>query len=147
MGLARAALPLGRSAVVAIAAAASLWLFGCASTSQITVRSTAQTNDGNTLYMMVRNGDKATAAETYQEVAAKLFAEPPDESVILSQPIFPGNTATLSLDDADKRDVVIYFFFTQNGENWRVALRKPLPAEVFIDLGLHQIGHVSVRRR
>lgn len=120
---------------------------GCASTSQVFVRSTSRTNDGNTLYMMVRSVDRVDASENYQEAAAKMFANPPDPTVISSQPIFPGNTATLKLEDAGKKDVVIYFFFTDHGANWRVPLRKPLPAEVYIDLGSQQIERVQVRRR
>lgn len=126
---------------------ASLAGIGCSSTSTVYVRSTAQTNDGNTLYMMVRTADRVTAAEGYQEAAAKLFSDPPDPTVLSSQPIFPGNTATLKLDEADKKDIVIYFFFTEPGANWRVPLRKPLPSEVFIDLGRQQIERVQVRRR
>lgn len=132
----------------ALIASASLLLIGCASTTNVYVRSTARTNDGNTLYAMVRAADKVTAAESYQEVAAKLFADPPDPTVIASQPIFPGNTASFTITDADKRDVVIYFFFTDPVEgNWRVPLRKPLPAEVYIDLGARQLERVQVRRR
>lgn len=126
---------------------ASLLFFGCASTSRVYVRSTSQTNDGNTLYMMVRSADRATASENYQDVAAKLFAEPPDPSLLASQPIFPGNAASITLEDASKKDVVIYFFFTEPGSNWRLPLPKPLPAEVYIDLGQHQIERVQVRRR
>jgi len=124
----------------------SLLFFGCASTSRVYVRSTSQTNDGNTLYMMVRSTDRATASENYQDVAAKLFAEPPDPSVVSSQPIFPGNAASVTLEES-KKDVVIYFFFTEFGPNWRLPLPKPLPAEVYIDLGQHQIERVQVRRR
>lgn len=119
---------------------------GCASTSRVYVRSTAQTNDGNTLYMMVRTTDRAVASENYQDVSAKLFAEPPDPSVVASQPIFPGNAASITLEES-KKDVVIYFFFTDYGPNWRLPLPKPLPAEVFIDLGPRQIERVQVRRR
>ena len=122
-------------------------LFGCTSTSRVYVRSTSQTNDGNTLYMMVRSADRATAAENYQDVAAKLFSEPPDPSVLSSQPLFPGNSASITLEDSAKKDVVIYFFFTSPGANWRLPLPKPLPAEVYIDLGPNQIERVQVRRR
>ena len=135
------------SLLLAPALALGLSLFGCASSTHIYVRSTAQTNDGNTLYIMVRSPERVTAAENYQDVAARLFADPPDPSVVSSQPIFPGNTVTLTIDDADKKDVVIYFFFTDPGSNWRLPLRKPLPTEVYIDLGHQQIERVQVRRR
>lgn len=121
---------------------------GCASNTRIYVRSTEQTNDGNTLYMMVRGVDgRGVATETYQEAAAKLFSDPPDPAVVATQPIFPGNQATVTLEDPEAKDVAIYFFFTQPGQSWRVPLRKPLPAEIYIDLGQHQIERVQIRKR
>jgi hypothetical protein len=121
---------------------------GCASTTRIYVKSTDQTNDGNTLYMTVRSADgKAVGSEQYQQVAQKLFSDPPDPTIISNQPIFPGNTVSLTLDNPESRDIVIYFFFTQPGSNWRLPLRKPLPAEVFIDLGTNQIERVQIRKR
>jgi hypothetical protein len=139
--------PLARAALVLAWAAGASLLTGCATTSRIYVHSTAQTNDGNTFYMMVRSADRVTAAESYQDVAQKVTADPPDPTVLSSQPIFPGNASTITLDDADKKDVVIYFFFTDPGQNWRLPLRKPLPSEVYIDLGRKQIERVQVRRR
>jgi hypothetical protein len=135
---------LGR---MAAAVGAATLLFGCASTSRVYVRSTSQTNDGNTLYMMVRAADRSTAAEEYQEVASRLFAEPPDPTVLASQPLFPGNSASVTLDENSKKDVVIYFFFTEPGPRWRVTLPRPLPAEVFIDLGPKDVVNVQFRRR
>lgn len=122
---------------------------GCASATKIYVKSSAQTNDGNTLYMVVRNVDgKPVANEAYQEAAKKLFTDPPDPSIISSQPVFPGNTVTITVENGDAKDVVIYFFFTAPANNnWRVPLRKPLPAEVFIDLGQNQVDRVQVRKR
>jgi len=119
---------------------------GCASASHIHVRSTALTNDGNTLYLMVRSTDRATASENYQDAAARLFAEPPDPSVVMSQPIIPGNATSVTLEESSK-DVVLYFFFTEPGASWRLPLPKPLPSEVYIDLGQHQIERVQARRR
>jgi hypothetical protein len=121
---------------------------GCASSTKIYVKSTDRTNDGNTLYMMVRTLDgRNISTESYQDAVAKLFTDAPDPSVVTSQPLFPGNTVTVKIDDPDAKDVAVYFFFTQPGNNWRVPLRKPLPAEVYIDLGQHQIERVQVRKR
>jgi hypothetical protein len=121
---------------------------GCATTTRVYVKSTQQTNDGNTLYMMVRNVDgKTVVNEQYQDVAAKLFADPPDQSVVVGQPLFPGNPATVTISESDAKQVVVYFFFTKPLTNWRVPLPRPLPAEVYIDLGAHQIERVQVRKR
>jgi hypothetical protein len=67
--------------------------------------------------------------------------------VISSQPIFPGNTIQLTIDDSDQKEVILYFFYTTPGTNWRVPLHKPLPAEVYIDLGEHQVERVQIRKR
>ena len=69
--LARAGANLAAAAVVAA-------LCGCAATTKITVHSSGRTNDGDPMYMAVRAWDgKPTSGERYQEVAARLFAEPP----------------------------------------------------------------------
>lgn len=135
-------------AVLAVLCALAAGAVGCASTTQVYVKSTDQTNQGNTLYMMARGVDaKTVAAERYQEVAAKLFASPKDPSILSSQPVFPGNTITMVLDNEDQKDVVLYFFFTNPGSNWRVPLRRPLPAEVYIELGQNQVERVQVKKR
>jgi hypothetical protein len=121
---------------------------GCANSTKIYVKSTERTNDGNTLYMAVRSVDSkpSITGERYQEAASKLFTDPPDPSILNSQPIFPGNTVSVAVDDTDK-DIVLYFFYTNPGPNWRVPLHRPLPAEVYIDLGQHQIERVQIRKR
>ena len=130
----------------ALALAAALPLAGCARSSQVQLRSTPQTNQGNTLYVMVRSVDRATAAENYQDVASRLFADPPDASVVHSQPIFPGSPVTLSLDTSGKKDLVLYFFFTDPGPSWRLPLPRPVPSEITLDLGEHQIDRVQIQR-
>jgi hypothetical protein len=134
---------------LAIAVSLGAVAMGCATATKVYVKSSAQTNDGNTLYMVVRNVDgKPVANEPYQEAARKLFTDPPDPSILSSQPVFPGNTVTVTVENGDAKDIVIYFFFTAPANNnWRVPLRKPLPAEVFIDLGQNQVDRVQVRKR
>ena len=137
-------------AVARLAAAASIMVLGgCAATTKITVHSSGRTNDGDPMYMAIRAWDgKPTSGERYQEQAARLFLEPPDPAIIATQPILPGNDkvqVTISEDQA--KEVVIYFFFTDPGPGWQVPLRKPLPAEVDIDLGRHQVDNIRVRPR
>lgn len=95
---------------------------------------------------MARSTERAAASEAYQEIAAKVFAEPKDPSVLFSQPLFPGNVVDFTLEDP-KKDIVLYFFFTNPGPSWRLPLPQPFPAEVFIDLGTNQIEQTQVRRR
>ena len=123
-------------------------LIGCASTTHIYVQSTEKTNHGNTLYVVVRAVDgKTIGTESYGDVAANVFTDPMDKSVIRREPIFPGNTMTLTIDDPGSRDIVLYFFFTDPGQNWRVPLHQPIPAEVYVDLGEHQVERVQIRKR
>lgn len=109
------------------------------------VRSTSTTNGGKTLYVMVREADAKSITLGYDEAASKLFADPPDPSVVASGPVFPGSDATISLENQGKKDLVVYFFFTQPGPRWRLPLRRPLPASVYVDLGTLQIEKVERR--
>lgn len=120
----------------------------CVSGTRIYVKSSELTNDGKTLYALVRGVDtKTVASERYQDVSAKVFADPPDPSVIVSRPIFPGNPLTLNVPDGEAKELVIYFLFTNPGLNWRLPLHAPLPAEVYIDIGQNQIERVQLRKR
>jgi len=136
--------------VTVVALVSLALLSGCASSTRIFVKSTERTNDGNTLYMAVRVADpKAPLSnEQYQQAAAKLFTDPPDPSILTTQPVFPGQPSTVTLEDSSDKDVVLYFFFTNpSGQDWRVPLHKPLPAEVYIDLGQHRVERVQIRKR
>lgn len=121
---------------------------GCAAGTRIYVRSSERSNDGNTLYAMVRSVDAKVlrSNEAYQEVAAKLFSDPVDESVLESRPIFPGNPVTFSVGEGGAKNLVVYFLFTSPGQNWRLPLRSPLPSEVYIDLGNNEIERVQMRK-
>lgn len=121
---------------------------GCGSGTRIYVRSTDSSNNGNTMYMLVRSVDPKTVRtdEPYTEVAAKVFADPADESVLMSQPIFPGNPVTLDVSHIEAKDIVVYFLFTDPGQDWRLPLRAPLPSEVYVDLGDNEIQRVRVRK-
>lgn len=121
---------------------------GCTSGTRIYVRSSERSNDGNTLYAMVRSVDAKTirSNEIYHDVAAKLFADPVDSSVMESRPIFPGNPVTFVLNEEQAKNLVVYFLFTNPGQNWRLPLRSPLPSEVYVDLGDNEIERVQMRK-
>jgi hypothetical protein len=122
---------------------------GCATTTKIIVHSTDRTNDGASMYMMVRSWDgKPTATERYQEVAAKAFREPPDATVLATKPILPGEEkTTVSITADNVKEMIIYFFFTDPGPGWQVPVRRPLPAEIDIDLGRHEVENVRTHPR
>ncbi len=123
-------------------------MVGCATTTRIHVESRKDTNGGEPLYMVVRSSDgKSFVTERYQDAAAKLFTRGQDPETLVQEPIFPGRPFTAMIEDADKKDLVVYFFFTKPGNNWRVPLRRPLPAEAVIDLGANDIQKVQVRKR
>ena len=127
----------------------SVWLCAsCVSGTRIYVRSSERSNDGNTLYALVRNVDAKTirSNEIYHDVASKLFADPADASVIESRPIFPGNPVTFNVSEGDAKNLVVYFLFTNPGQNWRLPLRSPLPSEVYVDLGDNEIERVQMRK-
>ena len=133
-------------ALLAVVGASAL--VGCATTTRIHVESRKETNAGEPLYMVVRSTDgKSFVTERYQDAAAKLFTRGQDPEIVVQEPIFPGRPFTATIEDADKKDLVIYFFFTKPGNNWRVPLRRPLPAEAVIDLGANDIQKVQVRKR
>ncbi len=137
-----------RAATGALAVGLCALLSGCASTTKIYVQSTDRTNAGNVLHMMVREVDAKTAATTelYQEAGAMLFAPERDESIVVTQPVFPGKPATATVNQSPGKILVLYFFFTSPGDHWRVQVGNPMPAEVLVELGLNQIAGVQVRR-
>ena len=122
---------------------------GCATTTKITIHSSAKTNDGASMYMMVRSWDgKPTFGERYQEVAAKAFVEPNDLTVLATKPILPGDEkTTLTINVDSVKEMILYFFFTDPGAGWQVPVRRPLPAEIDIDLGRHEVENVRTRPR
>lgn len=124
-------------------------LSGCAASTRITVRSTALTNGGNSLYMVVRSWDgKAGLGDGYQDMVGKVFVDPPDPTVLVARPIVPGEEKTTVTIDGDiAKEVIVYFFFTDPGPGWQVPLRRPLPAEVEIDLGRSDVERVSPTSR
>jgi hypothetical protein len=127
----------------------SIWICAsCASGTRIYVRSSERSNDGNTLYALVRSVDAKTirSNEIYHDVASKLFADPVDPSVLDNRPIFPGNPVTFNVSEGDAKNLVVYFLFTNPGQNWRLPLRSPLPSEVYVDLGDNEIERVQMRK-
>ncbi|WP_437629917.1 hypothetical protein [Sorangium sp. So ce854] len=120
--------------------------------ARVTIHVTAseRTNRGASMYMMVRAvGQGLLASESYQDAAAMLFAAPADETILDSRPVFPGRRAdvTVTVPEAEKRSLLLYFFFTDPDGQWRAHVPGPLPAEVFVELGERRIARVERRRR
>ena len=115
---------------------------------RIAVESNRTTNDGRTFYVMVRNvGSETFLTEDYEAVAGMLYPRDTD-SVLAAQSVFPGKPVELAFEQPVDKDVTVYVFFTkQEGEAWRVALTRPLPSDVILELGTHQIARVLYRKR
>lgn len=125
-------------------------VMGCAqTTTRVIIDVPESTNEGSPLHMMIRAIPDSLEQETYEQAAAKMFVQPPDESIVATQPVFPGERAAISLPDVGKSDVVLYFFFTTPDpkDGFRVPIRRPIPAEIFVVLGEHKVDRVQVRRR
>ncbi len=121
---------------------------GCTTSMRVNIESSAQTNGGRPLYVMIRKIDgKTFISENYEAVSAKVFAYPQDPTVLQSEIVVPGRDNKLSVRQDDDSDLAIYFFFTAPGKKWRLPLNQPVPAELFIELGSNQIKRVQVRRR
>ncbi|MDD9966913.1 MAG: hypothetical protein OXR73_11845 [Myxococcales bacterium] len=120
----------------------------CSSTMRVVVESNRTTNQGKTFYVMARNvGSETFLTEDYDDVAAKLY--PRDmESVLDAKSVFPGKPVELKFEQPTDKDITLYVFFTKHqGDAWRVALTRPLPSDVIVELGTNQIVRVLYRKR
>lgn len=145
--LARASLVLGLGASTLACGSSSPRAPSAPPPPVLHVRSKPLTNGGKTFYVMVREADSKSITLSYDEASSKLFADPPDPAVVASQPLFPGTDATLSLEGGGgKKDLVVYFFFTDPSPKWRLPIRRPLPAEVSVEFGASQIDRVQPGR-
>lgn len=123
---------------------------GCAkTTTQVIVETSPVTNGGAPMHMMIRALPDSLEQESYEQIAAMMFVEPPDESVIATQALFPGERAAISLPDVGKNDIVMYFFFTTPDpkDGFRQRIPRPIPAEIYVVLGGQTVERVQVRRR
>jgi hypothetical protein len=109
---------------------------GCSSPScDLVVESTAETNGGKPFYAVVRAVEQATfVTDGYDSIAARVFANPPDPTVLSSDVIYPGIKAKLTFKKPDGGTVGVYFLFSQPSERWKISKVQPLPNT--IDIGL-----------
>ncbi|GIW70589.1 MAG: hypothetical protein KatS3mg102_0131 [Planctomycetota bacterium] len=126
--------------VLALAAAAIAG-GGCASgRATLRIEAAAQTNDGRPLYMVLRAVDGAEfVTETYEDIAARVFAAPPDPSIIRADVVYPGMVRAIAFDPPERKPIGVYFLFTEPGDRWKTMLQQPLPSTVEIRLGPNTI--------
>lgn len=125
-------------------------LAACSTSTRVQVTSSASTNHGRPIYMMVRAGEQMTLEEPYEQAARRMFSREPDPKVIARQVIIPGTQLTATLATPEE-DVGIYFFFTEHDDRDHrfrmVVARQKLPADIYILLGDDRIADSSYRAR
>jgi hypothetical protein len=124
-----------------VALLAAVVLGGCSSNKmKIEVSSTVETNEGRPFYTVIRQVEQATyVTDSYEAVAAKVFANPPDPSVLRSEVIYPGQTAQLTVTKPEVLPIAVYFLFSQPGGRWKMSQVQPLPSSIDIELEKNQI--------
>ena len=115
---------------------------GCSSAPiTISIESEPDANEQRPFYVVVRSIDKVTyLVEDYQTVTTKVFQTPPDPSILVSEPIHPGEDKDIVLEEEKtKTPLALYFLFTNPGDRWKTFLPAPVEADVCIELGKNQI--------
>ena len=77
--------------------------------------------------------------DSYDTVASKVFANPPDPSVLRSEVVYPGTTLDLTVVKPEMLPIAVYFLFTNPGERWKMSQVQPLPSSMDIGLDKNQI--------
>ena len=105
-----------------------------------TIDSESETNQGRPFHCVFRfvNANQFLG-DSYDTVAALLFANPPDESVLASLVLLPGEEQEIKIKRPDKADIGLYCFFTEPGDPWKIRLDQPLGEEYEITLGENNI--------
>ncbi|MEL6183339.1 MAG: hypothetical protein AAFU79_01855 [Myxococcota bacterium] len=121
----------------------------CASATRIKVEAAETTNAGRSFYMLIRQVEQEEVlAASYEEAAQRVFTREAAPEGELRKVIIPGTPLTVDVDAQSKRDIVLYFFFTEPGDRWWLSIaRDRLPAEIVIDLGINEVERVGVRGR
>jgi hypothetical protein len=128
---------LGAAWILALALLAPL--SGCsAKVPSLLVRAPKDVNGGKPVYMLVRAVEEASfGVDSYRSVAARVSA--PDDSVVLTEVIYPGTLSSFPLSVPAKGQLAVYFLFRSPTGDWKVLLDKPLPAKPSIELSTYQI--------
>ncbi len=92
-------------------------------------------NQGQPFHLVVRTVDPQTfLTESYREVAAKVYALPPDPALLTAVPILPGIGEAVVVAQPKEGGVGVYCLFTEPGERWKILLNPPLHARYTISI-------------
>ncbi|MGD8706947.1 MAG: hypothetical protein PVF10_10760 [Syntrophobacterales bacterium] len=104
------------------------------------IESESETNQGEPFYCAFRSVNaNQFLTDGYDGVAALLFTNPPDESVLASLVLLPGEDQEIKIKRPEKVDIGLYCFFTQPGDPWKIKLDQPLGEEYEVALGENNI--------
>lgn len=102
-----------------------------------------QANGGNLFYLLVRSvNEKQFMTESYQDVASKAFADPPDPTVLGVFSVVPGKEQEYTVSQPATGSVALHFLFTQPGPQWKKLLALPLADEY--DVNVSANSQVSI---
>ncbi len=110
------------------------------------IKPKATANNGQIFYMVVRStNEKQYLTETYANIAAIVFADPPDANVLGAFPIFPGKNEKIKVVQPRQNPVAFYFLFTDPSDDWRYLMAQPLAStyEITIERNSVTIGSRS----
>lgn len=103
-----------------------------------------QTNNSRLFYAVVRStNDKQFMLESYQDVANKAFADPPDAGVLSVFSIVPGTEQEYTVSLPAQGSIALYFLFTQPGSQWKKLFALPLEKQYNINLKANSQVEIS----
>jgi predicted component of type VI protein secretion system len=115
---------------------------------QITFRvhTESSTNNGQPFYMLFRMVDtQVFLTETYRDVAAKMFVQPPDMSILAAQSVVPGENLKINVVKPESNAIGIYCLFTDPGDQWKLRIVPPLYDNYKVKLEENSIHEVEMR--
>lgn len=91
------------------------------------IKTDYRANDGRLFYFLARAvNEKQFMMESYQDIAAKAFADPPDPSVLGVFSVIPGSKQEFTISQPAQGAVALYFLLTRPGQQWKRLLSLPL---------------------
>ena len=102
----------------------------------LNVIANVQANNGDLFYFVVRttSNEKQFLTETYQDIANKAFADPPDPGSLGVFSIVPGTKHQYTVNQPAQGMIALYFLFTKPGSQWKKLLAMPFEEEYNINL-------------
>jgi len=132
--------------VMLLSIAVAVSCFGCSSRRppppqmKLHVDSDQATNNGQLFYLVVRGvTDKQFLSDSYQAVAATVFADPPDKTVIGTHVVLPGLQQLFQVIQPEETPVAFYFLFTNPGDQWKKIIDQPLAKDYNIKIRKDEI--------